>query len=152
MWYLGHAPRTGGSNTQVVVVRNLFQPILDFALIQANTVAKGRLNNDKAHGKRNVTLKCAAPLQFMRTRRSETLIAMCVEEAEMNNKRVGGRLWGDVCRGWWDIFARMCVYALQTGWLSRGCRGFLRNAHGACAHDGTGVHGVPLAWGTCFST
>ena len=35
-----------------VVVRNLFQPILDVALIQAKMVTKGRLNNDKANGKR----------------------------------------------------------------------------------------------------
>ena len=97
-----------------VVVRNLFKPILDVARIQANTVAKGRLNNDKANGKGKFRLECAAGVQFMRTRRWEALITICLEEGGMNNKRVGGRLWGDVCREWWDNFAKTCVYAWQT--------------------------------------
>ena len=42
-----------------IVVRNLFQPILDVARIQAQTVTKGRLNNDQASGKGNVRLECA---------------------------------------------------------------------------------------------
>ena len=42
------------------------------------------------------------------------------EEGGMNNKRVEGRPWGDVCGKWWDNFAKMCVYAWQTGWLSGG--------------------------------
>ena len=44
----------------------------------------------------------------------------------MNNKRVGGILWSDVCRGWWDNFAKTCVYAWLTGWLSGGDVGWLR--------------------------
>ena len=118
------AAATGKS--AAVVVRNLFQPILDPALIQAKTVTKGRLNNDKTIGKGKVRLECAAAVQFMRTRRWEALITMCLEEGGMNNKRVGGRLWGDVCRGWWDNFARMCMYAWQTDGLSRGEVGRLR--------------------------
>ena len=109
-----------------VVVRNLFQPILDVARIQAKTVTKGRLNNDKGNGQGKVKLGCAAVVQFMRTRRWETLITMCLEEGEKNNKRVGGRLWGDVCGEWWDNFATMCVYAWQIGWLSGGDVGKLR--------------------------
>ena len=107
-------------------MRNLFQPILDFARIQAKTVTKGRLNNDKANWKGKVRLECAAAVQFMRTQRWEALITLCPEEGGMNNKRVGGRLWGDVCRKWWDNFAKMCVYAWQTGWLSGGDVGRLR--------------------------
>ena len=110
---------TTGKST-AVVVRNLFQPNLDVARIQAKTVTKGRLKNDKANGKGKVRLECAAPVQFMRTRRWEALITMCLEEGGMNNKRVGGRLWGDVCRDWWDNFAQMCVYAWQTDWLFGG--------------------------------
>ena len=41
-------------------------------------------------------------------------ITMCLEEGGMNNKRVGGRLWGDVWREWWDNFAQLCVYAWHT--------------------------------------
>ena len=51
---------------------------------------------------------------------------MCLAEGGMNNKRVGGRLWGHVCREWWDDFDTMCVYACQTGWLSGGDVGRLR--------------------------
>ena len=122
MWYLGHARRSGGSNGEVrgCVVRILFQPILDIARIQAKTATKGRLNNDKANGKGKVRLECAAVVQFMCTRRWEALTTMCLGEGGMNNKRVGGRLWGDVCREWWDDFAQMCVYAWQTDWLSGG--------------------------------
>ena len=109
-----------------VVVRNLFQPILDVARIQAKTVTKGRLNNDKANGKGKVRLECAAAVQFMRTWRWEALITMCLQEGGMNNKRVGGRLWDDVCREWWDNFAQMCVCAWQTDWLSGGEVGRLR--------------------------
>ena len=46
--------------------------------------------------------------------------------ATLNNKRVGGRLWGDVCREWWASFAQMCENAWQTGWLSGGDGGRLR--------------------------
>ena len=109
-----------------VVVRNLFQPILDVARIQAKTVTKGRSNNDKANGKGKVRLECAAAVQFMRTRRWETLITICLEEGGTNNERVGSRLWGDVCREWWDNFAQVCVYAWQTDWLSGGKVGRLR--------------------------
>ena len=72
------------------VVRDLFQPILDVARIQANTVTKGRLNNDKANGRAKVRLQCAAPRQFMRDRRWEALITMCLEEGAMKNNPVGG--------------------------------------------------------------
>ena len=34
---------------------------------------------------------------------------MSLEEGRMNNKPVGGRLWGNVCREWWYKFAKMCV-------------------------------------------
>ena len=70
-------------------------------------------------------LECAA-VQFMRTRQWEALITICLEEGGINNKRVGGRLWGDVCRQWWDNFAKTCAYAWQTGWLSGGDVGRLR--------------------------
>ena len=35
----------------------------------------------------------------------------------MHKKRVGGRLWGDDCKEWWDNFGKICVYACLTGWL-----------------------------------
>ena len=112
------AAATGKS--AAVVVRHLFQPIRDVARIQAKTVTKGRYNNDKANTKGKVRLECAAAVQFMRTGRWEALLAICLEEGGMNNKRVGSRLWGGVCREWWDNFAKMCVYAWQTGWMSGG--------------------------------
>ena len=59
-------------------------------------------------------------MQFMRTRRLEALIVMCLEEGGTTNKRVGDRLWGYVCREWRDNIAQMCVYAWQMEWLSRG--------------------------------
>ena len=71
------AATTGKS--AAVVVRNLLQPILDVAYIQAKTVTKGMLNNDKANGKGKVRLECAAAVQFMRTRWWEALITMCLE-------------------------------------------------------------------------
>ena len=77
-------------NSAAVVVRNLFQPILDVARIQAKTVTKGRLNNEKANGKGKVRLECAAAVQFMRTLRWKALITICLEEGGMNNKRVAG--------------------------------------------------------------
>ena len=79
-----------------VVVRNFFQPILDVAGMAAKTVTKGRMakGNDSANAKGNVRLECAAAAQFMRTRRWEALIAVCLEEEGMNNKRVGGRPGG----------------------------------------------------------
>ena len=92
------AAATGKS--AAIIVRNLFQPILDVARIQAKMVTKGRLNNHKANRKGKVRLGCAAAVQFMRTRRWEALILICLEEGGMSNKRVGGRLWGDVCREW----------------------------------------------------
>ena len=69
------AATTGKSAT--VVVRNLFQPILDVARIQAKMV---RLNNEKANGKGKGRFECAAAMQFIRTRRWEALITMCLEE------------------------------------------------------------------------
>ena len=97
------AAATGMS--EAVVVRNLFQPFLNVARIQAKTVTKGWLNNDKANGKGKVRLECAAAVQFMCTRRWEALITICLEDGGMNNKRMGGRLWDDVRREWWDNFA-----------------------------------------------
>ena len=75
-----------------VVVRNFFQPILDVARMAAKTVTKGRMakGNDNANAKGKVRLECAAAVQFMRTRSREALIAVCLEEGGMNNKRVGG--------------------------------------------------------------
>ena len=123
---MGDAVAAATGKSAAVVLRNLFQPILDVAHIQAKTVTKGRLNNYKANGKGKVRLECAAAVQFMCTQRWEALITICLEEGGMNNKRVGGTLWGDVCREWWDNFAKTCVYAWQTGWLSGGDVGRLR--------------------------
>ena len=66
----------------------------------AKTVTKGRMakGNDSANAKGQVRLECAAAVLFMRTQRWEALIAVCLEEGGMNNKRVGGRPWGDFCR------------------------------------------------------
>ena len=52
---------------------------------------------------------------------------MCLEEGGMNNKRVGGKPWGGVCRQWWDNFAKMCMYAWRTSWLSGADLGRLRD-------------------------
>ena len=93
------------SKSAVVVVRKFFQPILDVACMEVKTVTKGRLNNDKANRKGKVRLECAAIVQFMASRRWESLIDVCLDERGMNNKCVGGRLWGDVCREWWASFA-----------------------------------------------
>ena len=111
-----------------VVVRNFFQPILDVAGMAAKTVTKGRMakGNGSANAKGNGRLQSAAAVQFMRTRRWEALIAVCLEERGMNNKQVGGRPWGDVCRLWWDNFAKMCIYAWRTCWLSGADLGMLR--------------------------
>ena len=68
--------RTSGMSDTVVaamgkytaaIVRNLLQPILDVARIQAETGTKMRLNSDKSNRKRKVSLECAAAVQFMRT-------------------------------------------------------------------------------------
>ena len=109
------------------VVRKLFQPILDIARMEAKTATKGRLNKGKANGNGKVTLGCASVVHFMHCRRWEALINVCLSEGGMNNKRVGGRLWGVVCREWRESFAKLCVYmcivyiyAWQMGWLSGG--------------------------------
>ena len=93
------AVSAASGKSAAVVVRNFFQPILDVARMAAKTVTKGRMakGNDSANAKGYVRLECAAAVQFMRTRRWEALIAVCLEEGGMNNKRVGGRPWGDVC-------------------------------------------------------
>ena len=109
---------TGKSGT--IVARNLLQPILDVAPIQAKTIRMGRLNNDKANGKGKLRLECAAAVQFMRTKRLEALTMICLEEGGTTIKLVGGRLWGDVGRECWDKCAETCVYAWQMEWLSRG--------------------------------
>ena len=54
-------------------------------------MAKG---NDSANAKGNVRLECAAAMQFMRTRRCQALIAVCLEEGGMNKKRVAGGTMG----------------------------------------------------------
>ena len=59
-----------------VVVRNLFEPILHVARVQAKTGTTGRLNNDKANGKGKVRLECAAAVQFMRSQWWDALITM----------------------------------------------------------------------------
>ena len=109
-------PATG--KCTAVVVRNFFQPILDVARMAAKTVTKGRMarGNDRANVNSNVRLECAAAVQFMRSRRWEALIDVCFEEGGINNKRVGGRPCGDVCRQWWDNFCKMCI--LLCLWLS----------------------------------
>ena len=55
-------------------------------------------NDTRSNGKGKVRVECAAAAPFTRTRRREALITMCLEEGGMNDKRVGGKLWGDVCR------------------------------------------------------
>ena len=92
-----------------VVVCNFFQLILDVARMAAKTVTKGRMatGNDNANAKGQVKLESAAAVQFMRTRRWEVLVTVCLAEGGMHNKRVGGRAWGDVCRQWPDNFAKM---------------------------------------------
>ena len=79
-----------------LVVRNFFQPILDVARMAPKTVTKGRMakGNNNANAKVQVTLECAAAVQFMRTRRWEALTAVRLEEGGTNNKRVGGRPGG----------------------------------------------------------
>ena len=104
---------TTGKSAAVVVRKLFFQPIPDVACTEAKTVTKGRLNNHKANGK-------GKAVQFMRRRSWEALINVCLNEGGVINKRVGGRLWGDVGREPWDIFPQMCEYAWQTGWLLGG--------------------------------
>ena len=112
--------RSGGRIVKflAVVMRKLFQPTLNVARIQAKAGTKGRWNNDKANGKGKGRLECAAAVQFSRTRQREALVTTRLEKGGMNDKRVGGKLWGDVCREWWDKFAHMCMYAWQTDWVS----------------------------------
>ena len=71
-----------------VVVRNFFQPILDVARMAAKAVTNSRMakGNGRANAKGNGRLQSAAAVQFMRTRRWEALIAVCLEERGMNNK------------------------------------------------------------------
>ena len=88
------------AKSAAVVVRNFFQPILDVARMAAKTATVGRVGkgNDSANVKGKLRLECAVAMQFMRTQRWKALIDLCLEEGGMNNKRVGGRRWGDVCR------------------------------------------------------
>ena len=78
-----------------VVVLNFFQP----ARMAAKTATNGRTakGNDSANAKGQIRLESAAAVQFMRTPTLEALIALCLEEGGMNNKRVGRRPRGDVC-------------------------------------------------------
>ena len=86
MWYPGHARRGGGNNRQVCgCPRAQFVSAHLVARGQEKTVTTGRLNNDKANGKKKVRLECAAAVQFMRTRRWEALITICLEEGGTNN-------------------------------------------------------------------
>ena len=39
---------------------------------------------------------------------------------------LGGRIWGDTCREWWDNVAKMSVYAWETCCLFGGDVGRLR--------------------------
>ena len=105
-----------------VVVRNFFQPILGVARMAAKTVTKGRMakGNDSANAKGQVRLGCAAAVQFMRTRRWEALIAVCLEEGGMNNKRVGGGGHGGMFVGSGGTILPRCAY-MHGGHL--GCPG-----------------------------
>ena len=62
----------------------------------AKTVTNGRMakGNDSTNAKGNVRLESAAAVQWMRTLMWEALIAVCLEEGGMNNKRVGGETMG----------------------------------------------------------
>ena len=70
-----------------VVGRIFFQPILDVACMEAKTVTKGRLNNDKANRKGKVRLECAAAV-----RGGRLSLMFALTRGGMNNKRVGGSL------------------------------------------------------------
>ena len=99
-----------------VVVHNFFQAILDVARIQAKTVTKGRLNNDKANRKGKVRLEFAVAVQFMRTRRWEAIITICNEEGGMNNKRVGGNYGVMFVGSGGAILPRcVCMHGKQIG-------------------------------------
>ena len=94
-----------------VVVRIFFQRILDVARMAAKTVTKGRMakGNDSANVKGNVRLECAAAVQFMRTQRSEALIAVCLEMGGVNNKRGGGGGHGGMFVGSGGTILPRCV-------------------------------------------
>ena len=68
---------------------NLFQPILVVARIQAETVTKGRFNNHEANVKGKARFEFATAVQFMRTRRWEARITMCLPEG--GNEQQAGR-------------------------------------------------------------
>ena len=87
------AVSTATGKSVAVVIYIFFQPTLHVARMAAKTVTKGRMakGNDSAKARGRVRLGCAAAVQFMRTRRWEAHIDVCLEEGGMNNKRVGGR-------------------------------------------------------------
>ena len=117
MWYIGHMRRSSGSNGQVRRCRCVQFVSAHFRRCPHSREDgnKGEVENDKANGKGKVRLGCAAAVQFLRTRRWEALITICLEEQGMKHKRLGGRLWGDVCREWWDNFAKTCVHGKSDG-------------------------------------
>ena len=84
------------SKSAAVVVRNFFQLILDVACMAAKTVTKGRMakGNDNANAKGNARLECAAAMQFMRSRRWEALIDVCLEEGGNEQQAGGGETMG----------------------------------------------------------
>ena len=86
------AVSAAAGKSAAVVARKFLPLILHGARMAAKTVTKGRManGNDTANAKGNVRLECAAGVHLMRTRRWEALIAVCLEEGGMNNKRVGG--------------------------------------------------------------
>ena len=114
------AVSAASGKSAAVSARNSFQPILDVDPNAGKTVTKGGMpkGNDTANAKGNVRIECAAAVHLMRTRRCEALIYVCLEEGGMNNRRLGRKQWVDVCRQWSDNFAKMCIYAWRTSWLS----------------------------------
>ena len=94
-----------------VVVRNSLQTMLDVARMAAKTVTLGRMakGNDNANAKGNVRLECAAAAQFMRGRRWEALIDVCLEEGESTTSGWGGDHGGMFAGSGATILPR-CVY------------------------------------------
>ena len=68
------------------------------------------------------------------------------DEGGTDNKRVGGRLWDDVCREWWDSFDRMCVYAWQTDLLCGGEVGRLHECRLSMHKAHLALHWPKLLW------
>ena len=82
------------SNSAAVAVRKFFQPILEVSRMEAKTVTKGGLNNDRTIGKAKVRLEGVRDVQFRW--RWEALMNVCLNKGGMNNTPPGGTLWGDL--------------------------------------------------------